>query len=59
MKEKNRQSIDSKRKAEERNIEIGDKVLVKHDREDKLSTSFAQELHIVVDKLGSQITVQG
>ena len=59
MKEKNRQYIDTKRKAEERNIEIGDKVLVKQDRENKLSTPFAQEPHIVVDKLGSQITVQG
>ena len=58
QKEKNRQYIDSKRKAQKRNLAIGEKVLIKQDKQDKLATMFHHQPHTQVNKAGNQVIVQ-
>lgn len=59
QKEKGRMAADSKRRARDSVIEIGDRVLVKRMRkENKLSSTFAPEEYIVVRKSGADTTVR-
>ena len=49
---------DTKRRAVESTIEVGDKVLVKQDRENKFSTPFNPKPYTVVDKAGNSIGIE-
>lgn len=58
MKEKSKSYTDEHRKAEESTLKPGDKVLLKQDRENKLSTRFEHEPYTVVHKQGTQVHVE-
>ena len=49
---------DKKRNAKESDIGPGDKVLVKQERQNKLSTPFAPEPHKVVTKTGNSVVIE-
>ena len=49
---------DKKRGAVESNIEVGDKILVKQDRENKFSTKFNPNPYTVVEKLGNTVGIK-
>ena len=58
MKAKAKVYADKKRNAKESDISPGDKVLVKLERENKLSTPFAPEPHEVVKKRGNSVVIE-
>ena len=58
MKAKAKVYADKKRNAKESDISPGDKVLVKLERENKLSTPFAPEPHEVVNKTGNSVVIE-
>ena len=49
---------DERRNACESSVKVGDEVLVKQNKTNKLSLNFEKEPYIVLDKHGSQLTVQ-
>ncbi|KAL4231673.1 hypothetical protein ACF0H5_009252 [Mactra antiquata] len=57
-KQKNKTYIDNKRYAKDRSLEIGDKVLLKQERKDKLTTTYEHEPYKIIDKVGNQVTVK-
>ncbi|XP_028415017.1 uncharacterized protein K02A2.6-like [Dendronephthya gigantea] len=59
MKEKGKLYGDRRRLAADRNIEIGDTVLVKNSKpKNKLSPAFKDALYKVKDKIGNEVTVE-
>ena len=58
MKAKAKVYADKKRNAKESDISPGDKVLVKQERQDKLSTPFAPGPHKVVTKTGNSVVIE-
>lgn len=59
QKEKGRVYADHKRRARQSDIEVGDQVLVKRFRkENKLSTDFNPEKHIVIRRCGADVTLR-
>lgn len=58
-KEKGKQYADSKRNAKENELKIGDEVLIKRSiKTNKLSTTFEPEPYKIVDRKGSEATVE-
>ena len=55
---KNKLYIDTKRKAMESDVEVGDKVLVKQSQRDKTSTPFSPTPFKLVDKVGNSCIVE-
>ena len=49
---------DERRNASESSVKVGDEVLVKQNKTNKLSLNFEKEPYTVLDKHGSQLTVQ-
>ena len=49
---------DEKRNASESSVKVGDEVLVKQKKTNKLSLDFEKEPYTILDKHGSQLTVQ-
>ena len=58
MKAKAKVYADKKRNAKASDISPGDKVLVKQERQNKLSTPFAPEPHEVVTKTGNSVVIE-
>ena len=58
MKAKAKQYADKKRNAQESDLAPGDKVLVKQERKNKLSTPFAPEPFDVVTKTGNSVVME-
>lgn len=58
QKEKMRVYTDNKRNASERKLNVGDLVLLKQNKTDKLSTKYVPELYTVKNKFGNQVTVE-
>ena len=58
MKAKAKVYADKKRNAKESDLSPGDKVLVKQERQNKLSTPFAPEPHEVVTKTGNSVVIE-
>ena len=58
MKAKAKVYADKKRNAKESDLSPGDKVLVKQERQNKLSTPFAPEPHEVVTKTGDSVVIE-
>jgi len=58
MKAKAKHYADKKRNSQESDLAPGDKVLVKQERKNKLSTSFAPEPYDVVTKTGNSVVVE-
>ena len=50
---------DAKRQAKQSNINKGDFVVLKKDRENKLCETFSTSQYKVIEKKGNQLTVQG
>lgn len=57
-KELGKQYTDSHRHAKESNTKVGDEVLLQQRRRDKFSTHFEPDPYKIVEKTGSQVTVQ-
>ena len=57
-KEKGKQYSDERRKAKESEIEVGDVVLVKQEKLNKLSPTFGEEKFTVTEKRGSEVIVE-
>lgn len=57
-KEKGKQYSDKRRKAKESDIEVGDVVLVKQERLNKLSSTFGEEKFTVTEKKGSEVILE-
>ena len=57
-KEYNKQYADNKRHAKDSNIKVGDHVLVKQDRENKLTSRFNDKPYIVIYRNKSRVTAQ-
>ena len=57
-KMKNKEYIDNRRQATMNNLEVGDKVLLKQNKTDKLSTPYEHEPYTLVEKFGNQVTVK-
>ena len=49
---------DERRNASESSVKVGDEVLVKQKKSNKLSMNFEKDPYVVLDKHGSQLTVQ-
>ena len=58
MKQKTKDYADSKRNAQESEIEVGDSVLLQQRRQDKLTARFEVDPYPVIDRSGNQITVE-
>ena len=58
MKAKAKVYADNKRNAKHSDLSPGDKVLVKQDRQNKLSTPFSPEPHEVVTKTGNSVVIE-
>ena len=58
MKAKAKQYADKKRNVQESDLTPGDKVLVKQERRNKLSTPFAPEPYAVVTKTGNSVVIE-
>ena len=58
MKAKAKHCADKKRNSQESDLAPGDKVLVKQERKNKLSTPFAPEPYDVVTKTGNSVVVE-
>ena len=58
MKVKAKQYADKKRNVQESDLTPGDKVLVKQERRNKLSTPFAPEPYAVVTKTGNSVVIE-
>ena len=58
MKAKAKMYADNKRNAKHSDLSPGDKVLVKQDRQNKLSTPFSPEPHEVVTKTGNSVVIE-
>jgi hypothetical protein len=57
-KEQGKQYTDQRRHARESDTAVGDEVLIQQRKQDKLSTPFEPDPYKVVDKAGSQVTVE-
>ena len=57
-KEYNKQYADNRRHAKDSNIKVGDHVLVKQDRENKLTSRFNDKPYIVIYRNKSRVTAQ-
>ena len=49
---------DERRGAKESSVEVGDKVLIRQDKRDKLTTTFGESPHTVVSRAGNSLVVQ-
>ena len=49
---------DTKRKAVHSNLREGEKVLIKQEKQNKLTTPFEPKLYEIIKKSGNQVTVQ-
>jgi len=58
MKEKGKVYADHRRKTRESNVEVGDIVLQKQSKQNKLSTNFEQQPYRVIKKEGSKLTLE-
>ena len=58
MKAKAKHYADKKRNSQESDLAPGDKVLVKQERKNKLSTPFASEPYDVVTKTGNSVVIE-
>ena len=58
MKAKAKQYEDNSRNAQESDLTPGDKVLVRHERRNKLSTPFAREPYDVITKNGNSVVIE-
>ena len=58
QKEKMKYYADSRRNAKDRNLKIGDGVLVKQPKQNKLSTPYSPEFYQIIKQKGSMITVK-
>lgn len=57
-KQKGKDYADTRRNARESDLQQGDQVLLKQNRSNKLDTPFHPEPYKVVDKRGSEVTIQ-
>lgn len=58
MKQKGKDYADQRRHAKDSDVYVGDKVLVQQHRQNKLSTRYANNPFTVVNRNGSQVTVE-
>jgi hypothetical protein len=58
QKQKGKDYADQRRNAKESNLEVGDQVLMQQPKRNKLSTRYAENPLVVVDKTGSRVTVE-
>ena len=57
MKQRRTDCADERRGAQENSLAPGDQVLIKHRKENKLSTSFGEAPHKITSKYGNEVTV--
>lgn len=58
MKARGKLYADNRRNAKESDLIPGDKILVKHERKNELSTPFASEPYEVVKKIGNSVIIE-
>lgn len=58
MKEQGKQYTDAHRQSQHSTVSVGEEVLLQQRKHDKFTTQFETEPYKVVDRTGSQVTIQ-